>query len=768
MVKTKKYRKVVVALLMIMTVFGCKPDPLEYARPADLVGTIYLQLEAMGNFEYYLKCIEKTEYKDPLEKGGSWTVFAPTDEAFEEFMEEEGYASFDEIPSGRILDLVQYTLFSGGWNTTTLTYFGKTSAGDAFKKQTQYTDTIIQVSGSEFPYVQEVDPQKIYHLDDSSTRGKDIAFFLPYYMENNGVEKTDYSFMFPGETYSETDEMKVFEANVEKANIVAENGFIHSLDKVIEPRKNIYQNLTSDEYEGRYSIFKGLLDRFATFVSMGYQTNEETGDQTEIYRLGFETGIQNNRLPFNVYDENYPPLLNNANRNATNSVGIAVPTNQALTDYLNGSSILGQFYESYDDMSIDVLATFLSPHFFAQYYDLCPSREGQSFDVSLKLVDYSTDDAVDKKMCSNGLFVGVDKVYTNNNFSTVLGPLLLDPDYTIMLKALQSLGLADGLASTGVNFSIFGIANDQFIDIPDPNSATRRVSIVDYSEDFSVIQMEVTGDPTAANNRLYPEDIDRPTNSDIAYVEATIEAIILNQIIDEKVIMNSGNYYQTRSGDFIQALSDGTVAGGGDLLAEEKINITLDRETKNGYFYEVNKHFQRPLDFAYKSLVDNSDKFSKFIEVLESVDGFIDIPGYADDKLLSFVNSTRNYTMLAPNNAAIQQAIDDGFIADPNNLPTDPVELAIAKRDLLNFAKQHVFQASLVTDNSNSGEFKSLYYSREVDFSPVYDEFQIDNFIEELVVSDIETGNTIASTGSLTNLFTKGIVIHELNGYLKF
>ncbi|ANW95404.1 hypothetical protein AXE80_03525 [Wenyingzhuangia fucanilytica] len=767
--KIKQTARLITAVLFtVIFAIGCQPDPLEYARPKDLVGTIYLQLKAMGGFEYYVKCIEKTAYKTPLEKGGSWTVFAPTDEAFEEFMREEGFGSFDEIPSERILDLVQYSVLSGGWNTTSLTYFNNAGVGNAFKKTTQYLDTIIDADAANFPYVDEVEPGRVYKLDNSSGRDKTVAYFLPYYMESKGIEKADYNFIFDGETYADTDQMKVYEANAVRANIVAENGFIHALDKVIEPRENIYQALMSDEYKDKYSMFKNLIDRFASFNSQGFQLNEATGQQEEIFRLGFRTGLQNNLLPYNPYDEAYPPLLNNANRTPSNAVGMAIPTNEALTSYLEGNSILGQFYNSYDDMSIDVLATFLGTHFFSNYYDLCPSREGSAFNVSLNLVDYSTSDAVDKRFCSNGLFVGVNKVYTNKNFSTVLGPLLLNPDYTIMLKAIQGLGIADGLSSRGSNFSVFGIANNQFIDIPDPNSATRRISVVDFTDDFSVVQIQVTGDPDAANNRLYPENIDSPISADVNYVNTTLEAIVLNQIVDEKVTLNSDNFYQTRSRAFIKALPDGSLAGGGDLLANEKANITLTRTTENGNFYEMDKHFQRPLDFAYKSLVDNSDKFSKFIEVLEAVDGFITIPGYADDKLLSFVSSTRSYTMFAPNDAAVQQAITDGVIVDPNNLPTDAVELAIAKRDLLNFAKLHVFQDPIVTDGVSSGDYKSLYFAREIDFSPVYDEFQVSNFLTELSVEDPETGIAIATTGGLLNLFSKGIVIHELDGYLKF
>jgi len=68
MVQKMKHRNGIIILFIIMATFGCKPDPLEYARPDNLAGTIYTQLESMGEFEYYLKALDQTPYKEPLEK----------------------------------------------------------------------------------------------------------------------------------------------------------------------------------------------------------------------------------------------------------------------------------------------------------------------------------------------------------------------------------------------------------------------------------------------------------------------------------------------------------------------------------------------------------------------------------------------------------------------------------------------------------------------------------------------------------------------------
>ncbi|GAL79955.1 hypothetical protein JCM19274_2627 [Algibacter lectus] len=435
---------------------------------------------------------------------------------------------------------------------------------------------------------------------------------------------------------------------------------------------------------------------------------------------------------------------------------------------------MGEFYSSYDEMPLDVLGKFISPFFFNDYWDICPSYFGQSYDTSLGLVDYKAEDVVDKKFCSNGFFVGgVNTVYTNNSFGTIMGgPLLLDPNYSIMLQAVQDLRIDTALQSNAVRFSILGVRNDQFVDIADPNSATRRITVrtdLDSYDptDVSVIYMDVEGDPVGANNRTYPDpDATSPSAADIAYVRKTIADIVLNQIVDEDIDFNANNYYQARSGEFIYASAGNLAQGGGDIQDMESAQVENIQVTDNGNFYEMSAIIDMPLNFTYGTLVENSASFSSFIEVLESADALITIVG-SEDKLINFLNLQRTFTLFAPNNSAVAQAISDGVIVDPSIVNgLDDLDKAIAKRDLLNFAKKHFIQQSLPTDGKITGTFPSMYYSKIVDFAPVYDQFSVVNTTTSVSITNEETGDTV-TTGSMTNILSKRIIIHETNNYIK-
>ena len=54
-----------------------------YAPPANLEAPVYNQLQAKGNFTQFLSLIDKAGYKQTLSTAGYWTIFAPTDSAFQ-------------------------------------------------------------------------------------------------------------------------------------------------------------------------------------------------------------------------------------------------------------------------------------------------------------------------------------------------------------------------------------------------------------------------------------------------------------------------------------------------------------------------------------------------------------------------------------------------------------------------------------------------------------------------------------------------------------
>ncbi|WP_430933870.1 fasciclin domain-containing protein [Saccharicrinis sp. 156] len=757
---------------LLVSFGGCRPDEEEFARPDTLAGPVYQQLESMGNFSHYLQCLDRTEYAEPLKTGGSWTSFAPTDEAFNAYLQANGYSSVAEMPQYKVEDIVKYSLIIDAYNTTTLTFYKNGwYAGNSFRRYTLYSDSLHVVKGSENPYLQEVQ-NKDYLVDRSRTRNKTTNYFLDLYIDSdkNAIERSDYTYMFPGERELLEGEMRVFDSEVTETEIVAENGLIYALAKVLEPKPNMYMNLSSEEYGGKYSMFKNMLDRFGYMYYMGLEENPYTGVEDSLFQIRYQTGIANNFLAFDPSDEIMPKLLNNVDRTYADATGLLVPTNEALINYLQEDNELAKNYDSYDDMPLDVLGIFLNVNFFTQFWDVCPSQFAETFNVGLETVNMNEADVVDTKFCSNGLFVGVNKIYPTTSFATVYGPLVLNTDYSVMLSSIKNMGLDNTLKGSGIDFSILGIRNDQWVNIPDPNSTTRKITIEGYTEDMSVIYMSVTGDPDDSNNRTYPDPTSAsPSSTEMAYVQETINDIVLNQMIKEG--LDQANYYQTEKGEFVYF--DGTkVQGGGDLLNGEYVNFDEVTQLSNGKFYATDKFVNPPIDFTYDALEVNSSNFSQFLMAIDGAGAKLSLTTYSGATLINFLDLRKTYTLFAPNNDAVLQAVADGVIPDPDPayLSTlSQLDRAIATVQLLNFVKTHFIQHPIPTDGQTTGEYNSLYYPEVIDFVPVYLSFDIENDFatQQVTIKDTDSGDVIAKTSGITNLFSKRVVIHEIDSYLK-
>lgn len=765
-----------ISAILAVALFGCKPDEEYFAKPESLAGPIYQQLESMGNFTHYIQCLDRTPYGDILSKSGSWTVFAPNDDGFAQYLSENGYASVASMPYDKVSAIVKYSIISGAYNTTSLTYWqGQWYEGNAFRKRTQYKDTITVMDANDYPEYLNW-KNRTYLVDPSFNRYKTTVFWLPSYVTGLGGgtgyfggDYADLSTIF-GTEMSE-DYMWIKDTKVLKEDVAAENGLIFEIEKVIEPIPNLYENLTSEEYNGKYTMFKKIIDRFGEFRYNRMVENPETGEMDSIFHQYYLTGSSSNYPAFALNDENMPFLLSVQDHTENSCTGLTVPTNDVLTSYLS-SSLLGNYYTSYDDMPLDVLGMFININFYKQNLDMLPSKVGNFFNSQLEKVDLQMSDVVDIKQTSNGLFYGINKVFTTNSFSTVIGPILLDTTYSIMYKYIKALTIESALKGGGIEFSVIGVKNTQYNSVPDPNSDLRKVTVVGRNKDLSVIYLQVTGDPTTANNRIYPIPGTVPTAADLEYVTTTMKSIILNQIIDAPIDLADNNYYQARSGDMIY-VSDGTkMAGGGNIYDGTTANIVSTLDQTNGMVYEMDNFIKMPTRYTYGTLTDMGSNFTKFQQVITGAQQRVAITGNNTDFLIGLLDLRKSYTLFAPNNTAVQEAVTNGVIPnpDPAYLNTlTPVQLATARIQLENFAKKHFILRSVPTDGKTTGTFQSLYIKVVVDLIPDYQEYTIinDHVSNSLTLKDPDTGTTLVTTGTIANRLSRKVVVHEIGTYLR-
>ncbi len=107
-------------LLGCILLVGCRDiyDLEKYQRPDWLVGKIYTQISSDPELSDFANCLILTGYDSILDITGFYTVFAPTNDAFDAwFLEHPEYGGLVEsIPGQELENLVERHVLQNGWS----------------------------------------------------------------------------------------------------------------------------------------------------------------------------------------------------------------------------------------------------------------------------------------------------------------------------------------------------------------------------------------------------------------------------------------------------------------------------------------------------------------------------------------------------------------------------------------------------------------------------------------------------------------------------
>ncbi len=232
--------------LLAFTV-SCRKEAFDayYGRPDWLASPIYQQLDSMGDFKNFLNCIQLSGYQNTLGTAGSWTVFAPTDQAFEQFMKEQGIADMAKVTPELAEKIVRSSMTYDGERIEKLNdFFSKQGwqPGLAFRRRSVYYDFVESEdlgNGKIRKFVStNRGSDKLYVPTENNN--KHLTYFFDAYLAQRGLGKADYAIFYPHSTYSG---LNIGAANIDpkRNNIAAENGYIHVVDRVLLPEKSIDQ-----------------------------------------------------------------------------------------------------------------------------------------------------------------------------------------------------------------------------------------------------------------------------------------------------------------------------------------------------------------------------------------------------------------------------------------------------------------------------------------------------------------------------------------------
>lgn len=314
------------------TFSGCQDDyALDEYKPSWLNTSIYETLKDEGNYKNYLTLIadpdvnsgdsEESSLVQILSRTGSRTVFAATDEAWEKFFESNKqlppsnpwhYAqSYKQLSKNQKKLLLHTSMLN---NAITMEKLSSNSGSDPTpgeylrrKTNVETVDTVTIVKLEDLPKSYwsvekqateegikspEVDQwsrirnggllgyKSIYMVLDSSVSM--MVHFTNEYMAKNQITDEDFRIIMGRPRI--TSDVHIYDAHLDSADIVCENGYLNMTEKPLVPLANMAEVLRTN---GQTNIYSHILDRF----SVPFQNKTVGNLFAKLYPDDFKEGI---------------------------------------------------------------------------------------------------------------------------------------------------------------------------------------------------------------------------------------------------------------------------------------------------------------------------------------------------------------------------------------------------------------------------------------------------------------------------------------------
>lgn len=713
---------------------ACSKKKEYYERPDWLEPAIYNQLEEKGNFSHYLALVDKAGFKRTLSSSGYFTVFAPTDEAVERYLQQNGYASVNDIDTTTAQGIVQYSIAYNAYFLDEIDDYQNASLDtaqrydEAFRRRTMYYKWVFEenVNGQDIRVIDQNGvlelPEQGPYFNATDNNNKYIPYFTRNFFLNKGLSDYDYNYFYPEKDFSG---FNIANANTVEYDLRAENGVIHTVDEVIPPLPNI-EDLLADNPD--YSVFYDLVKK--------YMLEYDLAPEAFLNRFAQYNGAAENVYVKQYNLMNFAPNCENYMRYATGNEHDAqreswtmfAPNNAATNTFINQRLL--KYYPSIDVLSNELIAEFINAHLFRAA--VWPSKFESTVNYYGEPARFDPEsNVVEKKIGSNGMFYGTNTIQRTDAFYTVLGEIILNPEYALMLAALRATNIYDVLKNPDLTMTVFLLDNESFTDLGlEYESATNS---------WNLTNPALGSNATLALNRIIKM------------------SIILGEAWEN---FGGDGIIQTYGGEYIR-FQGGSVYGAGNFEnGEIVVPYKPDAQGTNGITWLVNQ----PLYYTTKEIGSviklNQSNYGEFFRYLDkcgrSLPGFIYDP--ATESITSIKAEEPN-TLLIPTDSAMQRAVLDGYLPVITDVNFNQAQLEKVGR----FINYHCLNGQIIVPGSGfSGPARTLYQTDDGTVS-----VEVEARENDLVITD-DYNRDVHIIYEKSNILSNNAVIHLLDDYLKY
>jgi uncharacterized surface protein with fasciclin (FAS1) repeats len=739
-------------LLWFIIIFSsCRKKAFDdyYGAPANLAPPIYQVLQGRGNFTNLLAVIDKSGYKATLSAAGYWTFFAPNDAAFQKYFTDNNI-SLDKIDSVTARKLVTYCLVFNAFKTDHLADYQSPTGWmpiSAYKRRTTYYDGFYTGQGPDGPNTILLSANR--NANNNATNfvfgdnnNKYIPYFYDPYFTAKGLSAVDYNYFFPGTTYTG---FNVVNASVVNKDILAENGVIDEIDHVITPLPSLEQKLASNP---NYSVFKSLYDQFMVSyiadpnATQRYFTLTHKTSNVYIKQYGAT-------LAFAPNNENFLKIQDNDGQQ--DGYSMFVPTNDVFAPYIN--DVILEFYKTLSALPANIVADLLNAHMWQT--TVWPTKFANTLNYLGEPARFNVSTNIkDKQFCSNGIFYGTNQPQQANVFSTVYARAYLDPAYSIMTRLLDAT-LKAQVTSPGLKYTIFMLSD-----------ATLRSMGYDYNTTTSAFTYTVNGSTTSGATPL----------------------AALQRILNINVVPTPNGELNNLSGDGIAESNGGeyirwhnnTVSSGGTVEKNLTLNVVSSRTYSNGKVYFLSGGMlDAPTNTIAADIAVNAktttSPYYDFYQYLINSSAY----SAAANEIVN-LQLGANYTVFIPTQAAMKQAVIDGFLPGTvsgtsvtfNYNPT----LSTDKDKVARFIYFHILNgSSIAPDGKKGGTLGTAFPTFLKDANGNTLSLIIFNQPGNLRVEDnqarfatVAPPNNLSYFPATSNYLGNRTLLHQIDNYLRY
>ncbi|MBN1183810.1 MAG: fasciclin domain-containing protein [Bacteroidales bacterium] len=729
--------KILLFSCLLILIISCEKETAldeYYNQEGNYSGSIYNALDSTGLYTFLIQGIDSVGLKNQLEYT-LVTVIAPSDKAFQAYMQKHGYDDISSIPSNILHDLIGHHVIT--WPNSPSSFVLDKHWFKRISNMTSSTvDKFDQKTGNYVTVLSEI---------------KYVQFYFPEMLSEYQGNADDYK-LLSGSDLSSTTGFNIYNVPVDSI-VPYGNGWVYYVDQVIEPVQNLDDWLMNST---DYSLFNSLFNRFSLYYTDGDVSSSNLLKRSNLYQ-----NQRDYRIDMELCFEPVGFIKKGNSRyssKASSGFTVFAPENSALESFIDEyfedypefkESLLITDKNSLDYLHIDkIVRAIVQPYMFIDLL-IFPSTFFKNEGINSKdgtNFHFSEQDIKEYNLCSNGYGYGINSFIIPRTFKSILKPAFTSPDFKYFAAAVEACEIFGYLNDVKANYTLILPSDSAFL-----KNNILLLTAAEYNSDYGG---EIDTRLGLEETVFYNADTSNGNTPHRMEVQDLFE-LVFNHVFTESVTPSLQKQFAMNAmGKYVGLTIDSVWSGGNmfDIRGNPLTGVPnivknfADMGIDNGQVYVVDDIIRTPV-LTVGEMISFDPAFSRFKDLCENA-GLL-----ASNGELDIYGNTPS--VFIPTNAAIDAFIFEG------KLPSD-------EEGLQAFIKYCFMDRTIFTSESINETITTLCKDEELssEFKIIYKTAELIGSYENLTIKGTNNADFLNVIEEKSNIICTDGIIHQIDGVL--